>query len=95
MEMVVRFTDPRRENLPLTRGVHMSDRSTLRAGHKRGVVGVDVRGLNINETLRVVRGRSQPLSQQFRNNVNNPGVEAGEPLQFLRIILSTGGIDVP
>jgi len=36
----------------------MSGGDTLCARHKRGMVGVDVRGLNIDEALRVIRGRS-------------------------------------
>jgi len=61
----VKFIDPGRETLPLLRRVHVSGGGVLRAHHKRGVVGVDVRGLNIDEALRVIRGRSQPFPQQL------------------------------
>ena len=55
---MVRFINPRRETLPSFRGVHMGGGGILRAHHKRGMVCVDVRGLNIDEALRVIRGRS-------------------------------------
>jgi len=70
----------------------MNGGGILCARHKRGMVGVDVCGLDINQTLCVIRGRSQPLSQQLRNNVDNTGMEAREPLEFLRVTLSTDGI---
>ena len=66
----------------------------LCAGHKRGMVGVDVRGLNIDEALRVIRGWPQPLPQQLRHNIDNPGMEAREPLQFLQVTLSTDELDI-
>lgn len=61
----------------------MSDGSVLCARHKSRMVCVDVRRLNIDEALRVIRGRSQPLPQQLRNNIDNSSMEAREPLQFL------------
>jgi len=61
----------------------MSSGGGLCARHKRGMVGVDVRGLNIDEALSVIRGRTQPLPQQLRNDVDNSGMEAREPLEFL------------
>jgi len=66
----------------------MGGGGVLCARHKRRMVGVDLCGLNINETLHIIRGRSQHLSQQLRNNVDNPGMEAREPLEFLRVTLS-------
>ena len=75
---------PRGETLPSLRGAHVSNSGSLCAHHTRGMVGVDVRGLNIDEALGVIRGRSQPLPQQLRNDVDNTSVEAREPLQFLK-----------
>jgi len=69
----------------------MSGGGILCARHKRGMVGIDVCRLNINEALRIIRGRSQPLSQQLRNNIDNPGMETREPLEFLRATLSIDG----
>ena len=45
---------------------------------------VDVREWNINGVLRVIQGRSQHLPRQLRNEIDNAGVEAREPLQFLK-----------
>ena len=70
----------------------MSRCSTLCARHERGMIGIDVRGLNVDETLSVLRGGSQPLPEQLRNNVNNPGMETRESLQFLRVTFSQVGL---
>ena len=55
------------------------------------MIGVDVCGLNVNETLGVIRGRSKPLPEKPRNNVGNPGTEARESLQSLKNITANGG----
>ena len=91
---MTKIIDPRRETPPSVLGVHMSDGSILRARHECGVVCVDVRGLNLDKALRVIRSRSQPLPQQLRDNVDDPGMEAREPLQFLQLTVSTDGLDV-
>jgi hypothetical protein len=44
--------------------------------------------------LGVIRGWPQPLPQQLRNNIDNSGMEAGEPLQFLQVTLSTDELDI-
>ena len=55
--IMVRSIDPRGKTLPSLRGVHMNGGGILCAHHERGMVGVDVRGLNIDEALSVIRGR--------------------------------------
>ena len=76
----MKFIDPRRKTLPLLRRARMSGGGILCAHHERRMVGVDVRGLNVDETLGVIRGRSQPLPEQLRNDVDNSSMEAWEPL---------------
>jgi hypothetical protein len=47
------------------------------------VVRVDVRGLYVNQTLRVLGGRSQSFHEQLRHDVNHLSVQPGESLELL------------
>ena len=64
---MVKSINPGRETVPLFWRVHMSRCSIMCARHESGMVGVDVRGLNVDEALRVISGGPQPLPKQLRN----------------------------
>ena len=53
-EIMVKSIDPRRETLSMLWRARMGSGGILRAHHERRMIGVDVRGLNVDKALGVV-----------------------------------------
>ena len=49
-----------------------------------GVVGIDVRALDADQTLNVIRGWSQALTEEVGDNLNQLGVESREARKILK-----------
>lgn len=79
----------------VARRVHLLDQPLLATDPRRllrrdgrtldeiGVVRVDVRRLDRDQRLDILRSRAEALAQQFRDDFDQLGVQARVPLQFL------------
>jgi hypothetical protein len=58
------------------------------------VLGVDVRCLYLDQTLRVVRRRPESFAQELRHDVNELCVQSRESLEFLGQVVSRERVEV-
>ena len=54
-----------------------------RSTNERWVVGVDVRGLNVDQTLSIFRGWTQAFPQKIRDSLDKLSMKSRESLKLL------------
>lgn len=70
--------------LLLLLGSSLKRRHGATAANKVGVVSVDIRSLDADQTLNIVRCRSQALTEKIRDNLDQFSVESGESGEVLK-----------
>ena len=60
---------------------------------ERGVVRVDVRGLDVDQALGIVRRGPEAFAEELGDDFDELGVQSGEPLELLSKLSETPPID--